>query len=226
MQEHLGMGGSILSASLLLILELVGTVAFSVSGAMTGLRKNMDLFGVAILGLTTAVGGGMIRDLILGNTPPVMFRDPVYAMVALCTAVIVFLPAVQRLLDRIHGLYDVLMLWMDSLGLGIFTVVGIQTAYTALEKPGVFLLLFVGVITGVGGGLLRDLFAGDTPYIFVKHFYACASLIGAAVCVVLWGLLGQTAAVVLGASAVVVLRLLAVRFRWSLPRVKFYMDKK
>lgn len=226
MQEHLGMGGSILSASLLLILELVGTVAFSVSGAMTGLRKNMDLFGVAILGLTTAVGGGMIRDLILGNTPPVMFRDPVYAMVALCTAVIVFLPAVQRLLDRIHGLYDVLMLWMDSLGLGIFTVVGIQTAYTALEKPGVFLLLFVGVITGVGGGLLRDLFAGDTPYIFVKHFYACASLIGAAVCVVLWGLLGQTAAVVLGASAVVILRLLAVRFRWSLPRVKFYMDKK
>ena len=220
------MGGSILSASLLLILELVGTVAFSVSGAMTGLRKNMDLFGVAILGLTTAVGGGMIRDLILGNTPPVMFRDPVYAMVALCTAVIVFLPAVQRLLDRIHGLYDVLMLWMDSLGLGIFTVVGIQTAYTALEKPGVFLLLFVGVITGVGGGLLRDLFAGDTPYIFVKHFYACASLIGAAVCVVLWGLLGQTAAVVLGASAVVILRLLAVRFRWSLPRVKFYMDKK
>jgi len=207
-------------------LELVGTVAFSVSGAMTGLRKNMDLFGVAILGLTTAVGGGMIRDLILGNTPPVMFRDPVYAMVALCTAVIVFLPAVQRLLDRIHGLYDVLMLWMDSLGLGIFTVVGIQTAYTALEQPGVFLLLFVGVITGVGGGLLRDLFAGDTPYIFVKHFYACASLIGAAVCVVLWGLLGQTAAVVLGASAVVILRLLAVRFRWSLPRVKFYMDKK
>lgn len=226
MQEHLGMGGSILSASLLLILELVGTVAFSVSGAMTGLRKNMDLFGVAILGLTTAVGGGMIRDLILGNTPPVMFRDPVYAMVALCTAVIVFLPAVQRLLDRIHGLYDMLMLWMDSLGLGIFTVVGIQTAYTALEKPGVFLLLFVGVITGVGGGLLRDLFAGDTPYIFVKHFYACASLIGAVVCVVLWGLLGQTAAVVLGASAVVILRLLAVRFRWSLPRVKFYMDKK
>lgn len=215
-----------MSASLLLILELIGTVAFSVSGAMTGLRKNMDLFGVAILGLTTAVGGGMIRDLILGNTPPVMFRDPVYAMVALCTAVIVFLPAVQRLLDRIHGLYDVLMLWMDSLGLGIFTVVGIQTAYTALEKPGVFLLLFVGVITGVGGGLLRDLFAGDTPYIFVKHFYACASLIGAAVCVVLWGLLGQTAAVVLGAAAVVVLRILAAKFRWSLPRVKFYMDKK
>lgn len=212
--------------SLLLVFELIGTVAFSVSGAMTGLRKNMDLFGVAILGLTTAVGGGMVRDLILGNTPPVMFRDPIYAIVALCTAVIVFLPAIQRLLDRIHGLYDVLMLWMDSLGLGIFTVVGIQTAYTTLEQPGVFLLLFVGVITGVGGGLLRDLFAGDTPYIFVKHFYACASLVGAVVCVLLWGLLGQAAAIVLGAATVVLLRMLAAKYRWSLPRVKFYMEKK
>ncbi len=215
-----------MSATLLLVLELVGTVSFSISGAMTGLRKNMDLFGVAILGLTTAVGGGMVRDLILGNTPPVMFRNPVYAIVALCTAVIVFLPAIQRLLDRIHGLYDVLMLWMDSLGLGIFTVVGIQTAYTTLEQPGVFLLLFVGVITGVGGGLLRDLFAGDTPYIFVKHFYACASLVGAVVCVLLWGLLGQAAAIVLGAATVVLLRILAAKYRWSLPRVKFYMEKK
>ena len=215
-----------MTISLLLVFELIGTVAFSVSGAMTGLRKNMDLFGVAILGLTTAVGGGMVRDLILGNTPPVMFRDPIYAIVALCTAVIVFLPAIQRLLDRIHGLYDVLMLWMDSLGLGIFTVVGIQTAYTTLEQPGVFLLLFVGVITGVGGGLLRDLFAGDTPYIFVKHFYACASLVGAVVCVLLWGLLGQAAAIVLGAATVVLLRILAAKYRWSLPRVKFYMEKK
>ena len=219
-------GGRTLPISLLLVFELIGTVAFSVSGAMTGLRKNMDLFGVAILGLTTAVGGGMVRDLILGNTPPVMFRDPIYAIVALCTAVIVFLPAIQRLLDRIHGLYDVLMLWMDSLGLGIFTVVGIQTAYTTLEQPGVFLLLFVGVITGVGGGLLRDLFAGDTPYIFVKHFYACASLVGAVVCVLLWGLLGQAAAIVLGAATVVLLRILAAKYRWSLPRVKFYMEKK
>ena len=226
LQEHIWEGGRILSATLLLVLELVGTVSFSISGAMTGLRKNMDLFGVAILGLTTAVGGGMVRDLILGNTPPVMFRNPVYAIVALCTAVIVFLPAIQRLLDRIHGLYDVLMLWMDSLGLGIFTVVGIQTAYTTLEQPGVFLLLFVGVITGVGGGLLRDLFAGDTPYIFVKHFYACASLVGAVVCVLLWGLLGQAAAIVLGAATVVLLRILAAKYRWSLPRVKFYMEKK
>lgn len=212
-----------MSVSLVLLIEIIGTVAFAVSGAMMGLKKGMDVFGVAILGLTTAAGGGVIRDVILGNTPPVMFRNPIYAVIALCTAVVVFLPPVQRLLDRVHGLYDKLMLIMDSLGLGIFTVVGIQTAYTAMEQPGVFLLLFVGVITGVGGGLMRDVFAGDMPYIFVKHFYACASLVGAIVCVLLWSVLGQMAAMLIGAATVVVLRLLAVKFRWSLPKAKFYM---
>lgn len=212
-----------MSVSLVLLFEIIGTVAFAISGAMTGLKKGMDVFGVAILGLTTAAGGGVIRDVILGNTPPVMFRDPIYAVIALCTAVVVFLPPVQRLLDRVHGLYDKLMLIMDSLGLGIFTVVGIQTAYTAMEQPGVFLLLFVGVITGVGGGLMRDVFAGDMPYIFVKHFYACASLIGAIVCILLWSVLGQMAAMLIGAATVVVLRLLAVKFRWSLPKAKCYM---
>lgn len=212
-----------MSVSLVLLIEIIGTVAFAISGAMTGLKKGMDVFGVAILGLTTAAGGGVIRDVILGNTPPVMFRDPIYAVIALCTAVVVFLPPVQRLLDRVHGLYDKLMLIMDSLGLGIFTVVGIQTAYTAMEQPGVFLLLFVGVITGVGGGLMRDMFAGDMPYIFVKHFYACASLIGAVVCILLWSVLGQMVAMLIGAATVVVLRLLAVKFRWSLPKAKCYM---
>lgn len=210
-------------APLLLLLEIIGTVAFSISGAMTGLKKGMDIFGVAILGLTTAVGGGALRDIILGNTPPVMFRDPVYAVIAIVTAVIVFLPFVQRLLDRIHGLYDSLMLIMDSVGLGVFTVVGIQTAYATVAEPGVFLLLFVGVITGVGGGVLRDVMAKDMPYVFVKHFYACASLLGAVLCILLWRVVGQTLAMLLGAVAVVALRFLAVKYRWSLPKAKCIM---
>ena len=83
-------------AEFLLILEIIGTVAFAVSGAMTGLSKKMDIFGVVILGLTTAVGGGMIRDLVLGLTPPAMFTNPIYAAVAAVVSVIVFLPAVRR----------------------------------------------------------------------------------------------------------------------------------
>lgn len=210
-------------APLLLIFEIVGTVAFAISGAMTGMKKKMDIFGVAILGLTTAVGGGALRDIILGNTPPVMFRDPVYAVIAIVTSVILFLPTVQRLILRIHGLYDSLMLLMDSVGLGIFTVVGIRTAYAAVADPGWFLLLFVGVVTGVGGGVLRDVMAGDMPYVFVKHFYACASLLGAVVCILLWNLAGQTVAMAAGAAAVVALRYLAVKYRWSLPKAQCYM---
>lgn len=205
--------------AVLLLFEMIGTVAFSISGAMTGIKKGMDAFGVVTLGLVTAVGGGIIRDLVLGITPPMTFRNPVYAIVAVCTALILCFPGVLRQLNRNHRLYDAVMLIMDSLGLGIFTVVGIQTAGTVTSSCSIFLLLFVGVITGVGGGVLRDVLAGDRPYIFVKHIYACASLTGAVLCIFLWPISGS-AAMIAGAGAVVVLRLCAARFRWSLPRPK------
>ena len=153
----------------LFFLEILGTVAFAASGAMTGLKKNMDIFGVCILGLTTAVGGGVIRDLILGNTPPATFQNPIYATVAILTSLVLFLPGLRRILMRNPQWFDWSLRLMDSLGLGIFTVVGIRIAYRCTETPTLFLLVFVGVVTGVGGGLLRDVMAGDTPYIFVKH---------------------------------------------------------
>ncbi len=206
---------------LLLVVEIIGTVAFAVSGAMVGLRKGMDIFGVCILGLVTAVGGGVIRDLVLGNTPPATFQSPVYALVAVAVSLIVFLPFVRRLFDRFQNFYDHLLLGMDSLGLGIFTVVGVRTAYDA-GHDGFFLLIFVGVITGVGGGVLRDILAGQTPYIFVKHIYACASLVGAVICVVLWGLIGGMWSMISGAASVVVLRTLAAHFRWNLPRAELH----
>ena len=106
----------------ILILELAGTMAFSASGAMTGLKKNMDLFGVCILGLTTAVGGGVIRDIILGSTPPATFQNPIYATVALVTALVLFLPRLRHLLMRDPVLYDLSLLllpdpsYLSSLG--------------------------------------------------------------------------------------------------------------
>lgn len=205
---------------ILLIIELIGTVAFAVSGAEVGLKKGMDIFGVAILGLTTAVGGGVIRDLILGNTPPATFRHPVYAVVAVCVSIIMFLPAVRCFFERREKLYHYSMLLMDSLGLGIFTVVGIQTAYSMNSENGIFLLIFVGVVTGVGGGVLRDVMSGNTPYVFVKHFYATASLIGALVSAILWSRLGDTWSMVIGAALILILRLLAAHYRWSLPKAE------
>ena len=188
---------------LFLILELVGTLAFAASGAITGLKKNMDVFGVCILGLTTAVGGGVIRDLLLGITPPGTFQDPIYAVVALLTSLVLFLPRIRRLLMWDQRLYDLVLLIMDSAGLGIFTVAGIRIAYEHAARPTLFLLVFVGVVTGVGGGVLRDVLAGDTPYIFVKHVYASASLAGALACVVLWPLAGEMAAMLCGSALVI-----------------------
>ena len=208
-----------MTEQLLFIVEIIGTVAFAVSGAMVGLKKGMDVFGVSILGIVTAVGGGVIRDLILGNTPPMTFRNPVYALVAVAVSLIVFLPVIRRLFDRFQSFYDHLLLGMDSVGLGIFTVMGVRTAYDA-GHDGIFLSLFVGVITGVGGGILRDVLAGQTPYIFVKHIYACASLAGALICVLFWNLTGGAWAMVLGFVSVVLLRTLAAHFRWNLPRAK------
>ena len=202
----------------ILIFELVGTVAFAASGAMTGIKKNMDIFGVCILALTTAVGGGVIRDLILGSTPPATFRDPIYATVAIVTALVLFLPRVRRLLMWDQALFDLCLFLMDTAGLGIFTVVGIRTAYAHVPQATVFLLVFVGVVTGVGGGVLRDMMAGDTPYIFVKHVYASASLAGALVCGLLWNYVGEMLSMLAGAGIVILIRALSAHFRWNLPR--------
>lgn len=207
-----------MSQTVLFIFEIVGTIAFAISGAMTGLAKKMDIFGVAILGLTTATGGGLIRDVILGNTPPATFRNPVYALVALAVSVLVFIPAIRKLMQSKKLLFDILLLLMDSLGLGLFTVVGIQIAHNLSDTHGRFLLIFVGVITGVGGGMLRDIFAGDTPYVFKKHVYATASLVGAVVCVAVWDLIGETVSMAIGALVILVLRLCAAKYHWNLPK--------
>lgn len=202
------------------IIEIIGTIAFSVSGAMTGIEKKMDIFGITILGLTTAVGGGIIRDVLTGCIPPQTFRNPSYAVVAIVTAIIIFLFAYRGKLVYNTRIFEVLIFVMDSLGLGIFTVVGIHTAWNTSNEFGHFLLIFVGVLTGVGGGVLRDMLARNTPYIFVKHVYACASLAGAVVCVYTWDAFGVTNAMLAGALVVVLIRFLSAHFKWNLPRIQ------
>ena len=117
------------------IFDMIGTVAFAVSGALTGIRKHMDIFGISILALSTATGGGIIRDVILGITPPSTFQNPTAAMVAIATAIIVFLPPIRKRLLKSSRIYDLVMLVMDSLGLGAFTVIGVQKAYTCMPTP-------------------------------------------------------------------------------------------
>ena len=204
----------------ILVLELIGTAAFAVSGALVGIGKRMDIFGVCILGLTTAVGGGIIRDVVLGVTPPAAFTDPVYLIIAIIVSLLCFVPAVRRRFDPGHRFFDLMLFVSDSAGLGIFTVCGAGVAVEQGFGGNFFLVIFVAVLTGVGGGVLRDIFAGDRPMIFVKHVYACASLCGALVFAVCLNTVGQSVGMIAGFAVVTVMRFLARRFRWSLPKPK------
>ncbi|WP_337494940.1 trimeric intracellular cation channel family protein [[Ruminococcus] torques] len=205
------------------ILELIGTVAFASSGAMIAIEKKMDIFGVNVLGATTAVGGGIMRDIILGLTPSGAFSHPVYVLVAALTSTILFVIAYAKptaFESRVKtDYYDKLMFWCDTAGLGIFTVVGIQAAVRAVGGENVFFFVFIGTLTGVGGGVLRDIMAGETPYILVKHIYACAAIAGGIVCVVGRTAFGEAYGTILGLAATVLLRFLAAHFRWNLMRV-------
>ena len=203
-------------------MELVGTIAFAASGAMVGINRGMDIFGVCVLGVVTAVGGGMTRDVILGNVPGALL-DPVYVLVAVFTSLIVFciLYFKRTLLQgKIGILYERIMLAMDSVGLGIFTVVGVITGVSNGYLENTFLLTFLGTLTGVGGGLLRDMMAGVPPYIFVKHVYACASVAGAVSCVWIYRAFGQIPAMLISSILIVLIRFLAARYRWNLPHIK------
>lgn len=204
------------------IMEIIGTIAFAASGAMVGVERKMDIFGVCVLGVVTSVGGGMIRDIVLGVIPPSVFTNYIYALVATITSCVVFLMLyIKR--DLMQGgfriTYDRIMLAMDSIGLGIFTVVGVNKGIQMGYIDSTFLLVFLGTITGVGGGLLRDMMAEVPPYIFVRHVYACASILGAIVCVVMNRIFGAVEAMVVASASVVLIRYLAAHYHWNLPRM-------
>ena len=200
------------------ILEIIGTVAFALSGVTVALSKKMDLLGIMILGLSPAIGGGIVRDLVLGIHPPKAFQNPVYATVAIVAILIFCLPPVLEFFAKNRRLYDVLMLVSDAIGLGVFTAVGVAAAYHISDEYSMFLYVFVGVVTGIGGGVLRDTMASVDPYVFVKHFYGTASIIGAVCCVFCWRILGESNAIMFCTVLVVALRLLAAKYHWKLPK--------
>ena len=209
--------------SLLFLLDLVGTIAFAISGAFVGIRKGMDIFGVNVLAVTTACGGGLMRDLIIGSIPPQMFRNPFFVGVAIVVANVVFLLMYlhRHMPRRLAPLYDRMLFWFDSLGLAAFTVDGVMAGIAMGHGDNEFLVCFLGFMTAVGGGALRDVLASQMPDIFRKHIYAVAAIAGAVLMVVLLRLFeSQRIAMVGGFLLVLVLRKLAAHFRWNLPKVK------
>lgn len=208
--------------SFIFYMDIIGTVAFAVSGVMVAVHKDMDLFGVNILALVTATGGGMIRDIIIGKIPPVMFRNPIYVIIAVITAnaafiILYFSRDISR--SSLVQVTDKLLFVFDTLGLAAFTVDGVSAGMQT-GSSSLFLVVFLGTITGVGGGILRDVLSVEMPFIFVKHIYACASIIGALAAGILWPFAGQNGAIITGFILTLLIRCLAAYFKWNLPHIR------
>jgi uncharacterized membrane protein YeiH len=197
--------------NLLYTLDLLGTVAFAASGAWAGVRRKMDLFGVLVLGLVTATGGGTIRDLLLGDTPPFIFKDETYLALSILVSLAIFIFH-QRLEFLHHPL-----LYFDAVGLGTFVVIG--TGKGLSYGMGFIGSVMMGVITATAGGMIRDVLSTEVPLVLQREVYASACLAGGT----LLYLLHQTAlspnlSLIIAATTVIVVRLMAIRYNWSLPR--------
>ncbi|MBR5796296.1 MAG: trimeric intracellular cation channel family protein [Erysipelotrichaceae bacterium] len=205
------------------ILEILGILSFAVSGSILAMEKECDLFGVIVLGCITSIGGGLIRDVILGIHPPMAFQDPIYAIVSIITSLLTFIlfyknqTFVQKYIKKL----DYVNLLFDSIGLGIFVVVGINTAIQ-YGSTNTFLILFTGLITGVGGGILRDMMATQIPMVLHKRIYAVAALIGGTTYYILYLLIPDNIAIIIGTLTTIIIRLLAAYYKWNLPKVKFH----
>lgn len=201
------------------IFDIIGTVAFAVSGAATAIKKRMDVFGMIVLAVITAAGGGVLRDVILGDLPPKLFKDPHNAAISAISAVTVFILyrlTVKHERIRYKPFNDMLM-WFDAVGLAAFTVTGVVAGLAKGYAPNRFLLIFLGTVTGVGGGALRDITVQELPMIFVKQIYACASVAGAVLMVCMYPIYGYGVSAAVCFAAVLILRGAGIIFNWNLP---------
>jgi uncharacterized membrane protein YeiH len=195
---------------ILYILDLIGTAAFAISGALAGVRRQMDLLGILVLGIVTAIGGGTLRDILLGDTPPFCLKDETYLYVSIVFALVTFFA--HHIINRFSNA----LLYFDAIGLGTFVVIGTGKALDF--NTGFVGAIIMGMMTATAGGMVRDILAGQIPLILQKEIYASACLAGGG----LFFLLTQfgaprTTTMLLSALLVVTLRLLAIRHNWSLP---------
>ena len=200
--------------------EVIGTIAFALSGALKAIQKKLDIFGVCVLAVFTALGGGVVRDLLLGLTPPRMFYSEAYLLTALAVALIAFLVVRWFHLATDFGLWwDRVFNVCDALGLGIFAVIGTQAAMQAGFGSKIILCLSTGMITGVGGGVLRDMMCVEIPSILRKHIYAVAALAGSLLYYVLvFFSLPVPFSTLVAVAVTVTLRILARHYQWNLPK--------
>jgi uncharacterized membrane protein YeiH len=199
---------------LLLALDLLGTAVFAAEGASTAVQARLDVLGLLVLGFVTALGGGIVRDLLIGDVPPSSIRDWIYPAVALAAAAAVFV---------LHASTSPINPWLvttlDAAGLSLFAVAGATKALQFKLHP--LLATMMGGITGVGGGTIRDLLIGQVPKVLRSDVYAAAALFGGAIAVLCWKLkLKPVVASITGIIACFALRMLAVYYHWNLPHAR------
>ncbi|HSE72545.1 MAG TPA: trimeric intracellular cation channel family protein [Nocardioidaceae bacterium] len=198
-------------SAILVVLDLVGIFVFAISGGLVGVRKGLDIFGVLVLAGTTGLGGGFLRDVLIGAVPPAALADWRYLLVPFAAGLVTFWfhPALGRM-ERLVNVFD-------AAGLGLFCVTG---ALKALDYGlGPVPAALMGMATAIGGGVARDLLAGRVPVVLRSEIYATPALVGAAVAVVGDGLVGERWIVAIPAAVLCISwRLLAIRRGWNAPR--------
>lgn len=203
------------------IFDIIGTIAFAISGALFGAKKNMDVLGVLVLGIVTALGGGFIRDLVLGITPPNMFQNSTNAIIATLSSLLVFLILyikTDKIDKKLINHLSKIMTISDTIGLASFTITGIATAISVGYEEK-FLLIFVGTVTGVGGGAIRDVLSGSVPFIFREQIYAGACILGSFVFLIVRHFVPTDISLIICFLTVLIVRLIAVKKNLNLPKI-------
>lgn len=209
---------------ILFVFEMVGTVAFAISGAMIAIKKRVDIFGVIVLSSMTALGGGIVRDILIGHLPPTMFSDYRYVLAAVVTSVVVFIVAYifRDLYRRSESTVDAVNNIFDALGLGIFTVMGAKVAIESGFTVNGILVVCLAVITGVGGGIIRDIMLKEIPFVLKKRIYAVASILGGTAYHLMYvNNVNIRIATVVAVLIVFTVRIIATVFKLDLPKIKY-----
>ena len=194
------------------ILDLFGTMAFALTGAFKAVEHKSDIVGVIVLSTITGVAGGVLRDIILGRFPPTAIINPSYIIVTVSTAIIIFFlyPSLKQHWN--------IFLRFDAIGLGVFTIIGASIAYN-LYGLNFLVIGIAGILTAVGGGILRDVFVNEMPLVFFKELYASASFVGVVIFFVLLVIgINVNLATLPSILVVILVRLVAMKFNWNLPR--------
>lgn len=197
---------------ILTFLDILGTIAFAISGVLTAMNKRMDAFGILIIALITSIGGGTLRDLLIGKTPVTWMQDQVFPMV-------IFITAVFAVLFRSKLKYFRRSLFLfDTIGIGLYTITGVQVSLAFGLDP--LICVILGTVSACFGGVLRDILCNEIPIIFHKEIYATACIVGAIAYLTLVRFeVQQTIAMILSGSVIILIRILAVVFKWKLPRL-------